>query len=347
MSNLSGSLVGKFGLYKKYKKVKILGEYLENDTIYITAEELTQPGIIIKDKKNKFFINDNPLFHIDEINRSNNLNYVIKKLAFWQQQHYFDSNSWDGIEKMHYDISKLSTKIGIESAGWYKYDSNISSYMNGKNWRIIMLDQNPFIVIECHSVAIKDYWTIITTMYEINHNSLNQAHLSIISDPDPWIRSINLSITLTELLEVPNLYSYEKTRKGMIKRLQLVMHIRKILDQIMFSVETLYKQMFNKKSFLPDYITIGINTWRIKTGKIGLLLHPKDNVTWAELVINPLAFTKYKSNIEGISTDQYIYYILLHELIHSALGKSYNNHNHTGEFKIMAAKLGLPEKYQK
>jgi hypothetical protein len=148
------SIIGKFGLYKKYKKVKILGEYISHDITYIIAEEISSHNII-KDTKNKFFINDDPLVHIDNINISRNLDYVIKKLSFWQKQHYFDSNSWDGVEKLHYDISKLSNKIGIESAGWYKYPTNSSHYMNGKNWRIILLDHNPFIIIECHSLAIK------------------------------------------------------------------------------------------------------------------------------------------------------------------------------------------------
>lgn len=332
--------VNKNAFYNRTIKLKVISVILDGDVVSM-IEGVDSNGKIYKDKYEEFFIEGEPFFHCNTKIYSPESRCVQKCLKDWMCQKTFWGVSWDGLEEFYRDISLVpfSSKIGIESNGWYKYPSSTKKKKDGKDWRIILLDVDPVVVINCHSIMTDSHWTLTTTVHD--ERDIDKSKIkNIIEDSDPMIKSMLMTIMTAELLGKDRVYNYRSAIADMKRRLKEVRKLRQMMMKMIPEVNRAYMDIFGKKSKLPDYITLGINYWGSKTGKIGRIAYPTKDIPWAEMVINPVAYTRPNVML-------YLHQIVLHELIHAALGKNCCKRAHGKEFIKMSEKLNLLKKYRK
>lgn len=142
---------------------------------------------------------------------------VRKALNHWDKQHDYLGPSWGGIIMLHDAIAKITTNAAFESAGWYKYKSSTKSdNMDGKDWRIILTDFQPLVVVNCHSCINENVWTLSTTVF--NTKEIDANKLKIITHHDAKIRSLLWSIETAKILETHG-YTYPGAIKAMTNQL--------------------------------------------------------------------------------------------------------------------------------
>jgi len=111
--------------------------------------------------------------------------------------------------------------------------------------------------------------------------------------------------------------------------------VRLLYDGIVKKLRKVYKEVTNKELELPK-IEIKVDP-NIKDGKIAGFDYPENDNDVGVMGIKPKAFNDL----------EYLKYIITHELIHAAIGEDKPNHlEHSGEFKVLADKMGLPKRYQ-
>jgi len=139
-------------------------------------------------------------------------------LKHWNKQHDYVGPSWDGIIKLHNAIAKIAKQAAFESAGWYKYKSSTKSdNMDGKDWRIILTEFDPVVVINCHSCINEDSWTLSTTVF--NSIEINIDKLNVITHHKPKVRSLLWSIETAKILETHG-YKYPEAIEAMTAKLK-------------------------------------------------------------------------------------------------------------------------------
>jgi len=145
---------------------------------------------------------------------------IRKLLSHWNEQHDYMGPSWDGILKLHKQLVKGTMEAAFESAGWYKYKSSKkTNEMDGKDWRIILTEFNPLVVVNCHSCINEDVWTLNTTVF--SSSEINRDKLKIIKDEDPEICALMWTMETAKILQSSG-YKYNDALKAMEDRLEKV-----------------------------------------------------------------------------------------------------------------------------
>lgn len=159
----------------------------------------------------------------EDVFRHTNASKKIRKLlSHWDGQHDYVGPSWDGILKFHRQLIKGTMEAAFESAGWYKYKSSTKAGaktgdMDGKDWRIILPEFNPVVVINCHSCLNQEVWTLNTTVF--NSKEVDRSKLNIVTDDNPELCALMWSLEVAKILETSG-YKYPdavEAFKGRIK----------------------------------------------------------------------------------------------------------------------------------
>lgn len=102
-------------------------------------------------------------------------------------------------------------------------------------------------------------------------------------------------------------------------------------------VKKIYSAYFDIYGEEPDIPKVQLKfDDNFKDGKIGAFIHPNEEVKHGIMLIKPKAIE------EG--GEEYVRYIIMHELIHAVLG--HGEHEHDEEFNEMSDLVGLPNEYR-
>ncbi len=143
---------------------------------------------------------------------------VRRLLGHWNEQHDYFGTSWDGVLKLHRQLVKGTMEAAFESVGWYKYKSSTKKEgMDGKDWRIVLTEFDPLVVVNCHSCINEDVWTLATTVFSTHE--VDRKKLKIITDDDPEVCALMWSIETAKILETDG-YEYSEAIARMEEELK-------------------------------------------------------------------------------------------------------------------------------
>jgi hypothetical protein len=169
---------------------------------------------------------------------------IERALQFWQHQHDYAGKSWDGIEKFHFELAKVTDRAAVESAGWYSYPSSNRDDKDGKDWRLVIPIQSQSrsaIAVNCHSLLHDNVWTLTHTVYSTNDVDVNE--LDVIQHNDPWTRSMLWTIEVLDKLSEGE-FDYSLPRESMCWRLGLKNTLHEIKNRKILEIEAVYQKMF-------------------------------------------------------------------------------------------------------
>lgn len=252
---------------------------------------------------------------------------VRENLVDFQIQRDFPGLDWQGIEMLCYKLAEVIKSISVETTGWYKYSSSTRFDQDGKNWRYVCSSCERPVIINCHSLLHDNVWTLNTTIFDTTQIDLTK--LKPISHDDVWKRSMLWVIETAKILQT-NGFNYSEPLKDFSERLSAVDDLYGIEKKLELQIKETFKKLFHRESQMPK-ISIGINTWNLKRGKIAMYSAP------GIITISPKALKK----------KDYLRWVLMHELIHCAFGDTCEKENsHHKNFIQMATVLGLPKQFQ-
>ena len=256
-------------------------------------------------------------------------------LSYWtDKQRDFYGPDWSGIEKLCFDVAKLSDKVLIESAGWHQYKmsqmreedwrararrgeyefinlmKNHHNPQDGKNWRFILpaqpfssADNTPVTtIINCHSMVHNHIWTLTVTITEERGDATTVYTRAFdrnksIGHQDVWVRSMKWAIAIAKATT-----NNKSAIKYMMDKIMLANDLHKIKQRLQPQVLAAYKQVipkslycYKKRPKFP-YITIAVNSWSLQAGKIGMYEHPLSS--YADSV-PPASWTAANGDISG------------------------------------------------
>ena len=82
--------------------------------------------------------------------------------------------------------------------------------MDGKDWRIVLTEFDPLVVVNCHSCINEDVWTLATTVFSTHE--VDRKNLKIIADDDPEVCSLMWSIETAKILETDGFWIFVAIR---------------------------------------------------------------------------------------------------------------------------------------
>jgi len=257
---------------------------------------------------------------------------IRRLLAHWQTQHDYYGPSWDGIELFHFELAKATDAVGIESAGWYKYDTSLRSDMDGKNWRLVIPDKAGCVAVNCHSILHDDVWTLNTTIYSTRE--ISKKDIKLYGHKDHWQRTLGWTIKVAKVLETDG-YDYSDVIQNLMKRKKISWLTTKKAHQILPGVIEVYKkETGNTLDWLP-YVSFGISDNQIPPGKIGTHRSKTDVVDYSIITMHPQSLMRGR---------KYYEIVIKHELLHYVLAQT-NNPFHNEQFVRMGQKLNIPQRF--
>jgi len=281
---------------------------------------------------------------------------VRKLLSNWIGQRDYIGTEWGGVEWLCFALARATNTVSIESAGWYKYKSSSRPDQDGKDWRYVLPHSSPLVSVNCHSLLHDSVWTLATTVFDTK-NSIDRSKLPTpITHEDAWTRSMLWALETSRVLAKQG-FSYERAKKDMQHRMTLAESLRPTLRQAMSDVKLALRLYFKDEPNHPrDQTTIVVADWGVATGSIGQWEVFDKDTPFAALHVRPSAFNSEKSKQAPprrtklrpgkVQPYRYADYVVLHEVLHSALygdmAASQRNGGHDGKFKEMAKILGLP-----
>lgn len=257
---------------------------------------------------------------------------IKQVLSHWNTQHDYYGPSWDGIELFHFELAKAVEDVGIESVGWYKYQSSKRPDMDGRDWRLIVPAKNDPVSINCHSLLHDDVWTLSTTIFSTRE--INTENVEFVGHKDHWQRTLLWTQKVAEVLATDG-YEYQDTIKKYRQKRKISNLLTLLTYKICPKVERAYERVTGETVSERPKISTGISKSQQKPGKVAHQHDTTDIRPYSIISIHPLALKK------GID---YVETVIKHELIHYFLGQqSVEGHNKT--FVEIGKELGIKEKY--
>ena len=258
---------------------------------------------------------------------------VREKLKDFQVQRDFPGRDWQGIEMLCYKLAELCKEIAVEAAGWYKYPTSTRFDMDGKDWRYVCRTSKRPVVINCHSLLHDNVWTLSTTIYDTKQIDVDK--LEPIGHDDVWKRSMLWTIETAKVLQTDG-FDYSEPLNDFKSRLNAVDDLYGLKQKLEIEIKEVFKKIFHRQDQMPQKISLGINAWQIKPGRVAVYYNPKKTgLSHGTLTIHP----------KVVKDKEYLRSVLMHELIHAAFG-SKSEVSHHKEFQQLATVLGLDKKYQ-
>lgn len=188
----------------------------------------------------------------------------------------------------------------------------------------------------------------MTDLHEFQETEAKYFEQSPQYHRDPWIRSMLWTLALLYGLErrerpgSSKYQTYEILKKDMRHRMRKSADMKaEASEHLRPRVEQAYRGLFQgRSSHMPLNVSVGSCRWNMRADKIARYREILDG-EWGSAMVHP----------DALDDRQYLRYIILHELIHSALGQKcahcdQENGGHTPEFIQIADLVGLPKKYQ-
>jgi len=246
---------------------------------------------------------------------------VREKLADFQTQRDFPGLDWQGVEMLCYKLAEVIKSISVETAGWYKYPSSARFDKDGKDWRYVCTTCKRPVVINCHTLLHDNVWTLNTTIFDTKQ--IDVTKLKPISHDDVWKRSMLWVIETANVLQTDG-FNYSAPLKDFKERLSAVDELYGVKQKLELQIKEAFKKLFKREAQIPE-ISIGINTWNLKPGKIAVYSAP------GTITVHPKAL-KNKKYLRGVLT---------HELIHAAFGETgQNKESHHKKFSATCISFG-------
>ncbi len=258
---------------------------------------------------------------------------VREKLKDFQVQRDFPGKDWQGIEMLCYKLAELCKEVSVEAAGWYKYSSSTRFDKDGKDWRYVCKTSRRPVVVNCHSLLHDNIWTLNTTIFDTTQ--INVDNLKPIGHEDVWKRSMLWTIETAKVLQTDD-FNYSEPLNDFSSRMSAVDELYGMKQKLELEIKEVFKKIFHRQDKMPQKISIGINTWQIKPGRVAVYYNPKETgLSHGALTIHP----------KVLKNKEYLRFVLMHELIHAVFDEPTKTSHHKN-FQQLATVLGLPKKYQ-
>ncbi len=147
---------------------------------------------------------------------------VRAALGHWARQRSYDGPDWEGVVDLCRAIVELSDAVAVESPGWYNYPSATpdKGELDGKDWRYVLVDFKPFVVVHCHSILARGAWTLVTTV--VQDEKINRDKLEVLETDDGTERdALELAIATAHVLEQDG-YDYAEAIEELSNRRESV-----------------------------------------------------------------------------------------------------------------------------
>jgi hypothetical protein len=208
---------------------------------------------------------------------------------------------------------------------------------NGSAWRVLVPHEDAdrkAIVLDINSIEHDGVSTLGTQIYSTNDIDLSE--LNWITNGDHWTRSILWLIEEAKMLS-ENGEDLSKVINGYNLRLEIVSLMHAIRLELTVEMKEIYKAMTGIELTLPN-VTIALNDWNFTPKSVASLMYPSGCLKWAVVTVSPKAF---KHGME------YVRYVIMHELIHLAVGEGdKDGHGHGAKFNMLAESMGLPKQFR-
>ena len=269
------------------------------------------------------------------IQKSCMLRHALSILGDYRTTRTYDGTDWGGVERLNMHIAALTKSAAIESAGWYSYPTSRRQY-DGKDWRIVLPEHlyGLNIVVNCHSLLHDGYWTLATSTFETYE--VDNDYLKLSSDNDPMRRVYIWTLDTMNKLETKGM-DYTTARENLLYRLYLADSARPLMNRVKSHIDRIYERVFHKSDNLPRQIGLYVGDWMVKKGKVAVFRYDDKQIPFGVLMIHPKAFERGAN---------YVYYVIAHELCHSAMEDDHNGNSHGEMFQELASNLGIPKNFQ-
>lgn len=316
---------------RRGKMVKITGVYTKFNQVIGYRAKIKDTDNTVYAPKKDFYVDRN---YVEDIHADSAKAQQIRDvLTHWQTQHDYYGTSWDGIELFHYELAKVAEQVGIESAGWYKYDTSNRDDMDGKDWRLVVPEMNAPVAINCHSILHDSVWTLNTTIYstrDLDFSKFDRTYGS----PDHWQRTLGWTIEVADVLQTSG-FDYSDVIEDLKERKQYSALVTKLAHEFLPEVIGAYKRVTGNEIKDVPYVSMGVSDINLPPGKVGHNTNKTDITDYGIIDIHPQAFSK---DIE------YLKSVIKHELLHFVLAQA-NNPSHNDQFVRIGRELGIPKKY--
>lgn len=313
------------------KQVEITGVYEKfNQIVGYEARILDTESTVFAPKKD-FFIEAN---YVEDVHADSYKSQQIRTvLQHFQSQHDYYGTSWKGIQLFHYELAKVAEQVGIESAGWYKYDTSTRSDMDGKDWRLVVPNMNSPVAVNCHSILHDDVWTMNTTVYSTDDLDFSKFGRTF-GSADHWQRTYDWTIEVADILQTSG-YDYSDVIEKFKRRKVQSAFMTKTGHDLIPEVAEAYRAVTGNEINNLPYVSIGLSNIHLPPGKVGHHRGTTDVTDYSIIDVNPEALKRGKD---------YVKIVIKHELIHYMLSQA-NNPTHDETFVKIGKELGIPDKF--
>ncbi len=257
-------------------------------------------------------------------------------MGYWDTTRDYPNGDWKGAEKFYFWLAVMSNTAALEVLNRGKYPSSPEG-LGGSAWRVLIPHENDdrrAIVLDINSINHDGVSTLGTQIYSTNDVDL--LKLNWVGSRDHWTRSILWLIEEAKMLSVSG-EDLSKVINGYNLRLEIVrlMHVLRL--ELTVEMKEVYKVITGVELIIPS-VTIALNDWNFTTESVASLMYPSGCLKWAVITVSPKAIK------HGM---KYVRYVIMHELIHLAVGEGdKNGHGHSAEFNMLAEALGLPKQFR-
>lgn len=259
---------------------------------------------------------------------------IIKKLlSHWSKQSTYFSNDSSCYESINFKIAKFSKSPTGKCI--FKSDENFTWQWSFDKEGVVI-----FVNINVQFSNNHDAQIVSVIIFEEKNKQISKNENYQYSD-DPWIRSIQMTKRLiSECFSDKAIKS--KLIDNMNKRLEISKVILNFIKKWANDIKSIYLDRYKEKSNIPENISLGINDWYMPCDKIGVYISSCklwgfDD--WGVIIIS-------KKSIKDVD---YLFYVILHELIHAVLDDACDIdevNGHSDKFMTLADDTRLPEKYR-
>lgn len=263
--------------------------------------------------------------------RSKLLQRVLQALEHWSRQRSYTGADWYGIEQFHLHLAKVVESVGIEVAGWYRYPSSSREDMDGKDWRLVLPDEEGAVVVNCHSLLHDGVWSLSTSIYHTYDVDLMK--LQAIGAPHHWLRTLLWTRMVAEELQTHG-YDYAAVIEDIDQRMAWTSQLQVQADGLIPMITEEFTKLTGEVPILPE-AHVGLSSIGIYGSKVGMHDPPDPLQPYSVITIHPKA----------LKTHGYVEIVLLHELCHYVLQVK-DTDPHGELFQQLASAVGIPDKFQ-
>jgi len=274
---------------------------------------------------------------LEDVHPETSQTLLLKKaMEYWDTARNYPVGDWKGAEKFYFWLAVTTNKAALETYGKDKFSSSLEE-SKGNAWRVVVPHEDAArkaIVLDINSIDHDGVSTLGTQIYSTNDIDLSK--LNWIGSGDHWTRSILWLIEEAKLLSAKG-EDLSKVINGYTLRLEIVRLMHVVRLELTVEMKEVYKAMTGAELIVPS-VTIALNDWNFTPESVASLMYPSGDLEWAVVTVSPKAFK------HGMG---YVRHVIMHELIHLAIGEgAEDGHGHNAKFNMLAEAMGLPKQFR-